>query len=590
MEARILTRRDPARAQRLLQEALALTDEPTARVESLTVLSILQSEVNGDPAARATAREAVAGCGDTTPPQIEGRALFGLALAHVSVGDYPDALEALEAAESRARDARDLILAIDIQVERSGIHHRHAEFLRALEQLQDGLARCRRTGHRLGEATTLTRLGHVFDRLGEYDRALDVHQRALAIREEIEDRLGEAISLGAIANIYLQMEQFREGIGWQERSIALSRERGFTKHTATALGNLALLYMGLEDWQQARRYHEESLVHKLQTGNRQGEANTRGNLANVLLEQGHIDDAHQELDRAIQLNRALGDRYSEAHNALTLGRLHDAQGSLREAIDALDHALALAETVGSQEMVFRIHEVFHQIYRRRRRYARALEHHERYHAAYRAVFTDRMSQRARSLQVLHQVDEARKTAEQERHRTAQLTDALAMTERQAREDVLTGLLNRRAGDERLGEEFERARRYGHALSVVIADIDHFKRINDTFSHQIGDSVLRVVSRCLRESCRSVDCAVRYGGEEFVLVLPETAAAAAEEVCERLRKTVQHYDWEQVHQGLQVTLSIGICDDTQLGGPEQMLSTADSRLYAAKRAGRNRVRR
>lgn len=168
-------------------------------------------------------------------------------------------------------------------------------------------------------------------------------------------------------------------------------------------------------------------------------------------------------------------------------------------------------------------------------------------------------------------------------------DLVAQLERQALTDALTGIANRRHADTRLSEEFVRARRFGHALSVAVCDIDDFKRINDTFSHQIGDEVLRAVARLLEDSLRAVDLVARYGGEEFLLLFPETSASGAVTVCQELCHKVANYPWDTLAPGLKVTLSIGLTDDTSVRNHEKATALADAKLYEAKRAGKNQVR-
>jgi len=142
-------------------------------------------------------------------------------------------------------------------------------------------------------------------------------------------------------------------------------------------------------------------------------------------------------------------------------------------------------------------------------------------------------------------------------------------------------------EENLGREFAASKRYNFPLSIAIVDIDHFKQINDRFSHQVGDDVLRLVAQMLDSNCRGVDFAARYGGEEFALVFPQTDLRGALVACERLRQRVESYDWSTIHPQLKVTVSIGISSDPTLPDHEKLLA-ADEQLYAAKRAGRNRV--
>jgi diguanylate cyclase (GGDEF)-like protein len=165
---------------------------------------------------------------------------------------------------------------------------------------------------------------------------------------------------------------------------------------------------------------------------------------------------------------------------------------------------------------------------------------------------------------------------------------LDQLERQTYEDALTGLANRRRLDQRLADEFGLALRHGRPLAVAMADLDHFKTVNDRFSHAVGDAVLRAIAKLLSAQVRHTDLVARFGGEEFVIVLVETDAAAALRVCEKLRAAVANHTWTAIHPALALTMSIGVCSDTSVPAHERMLAMADRNLYSAKAAGRNRV--
>ena len=155
-------------------------------------------------------------------------------------------------------------------------------------------------------------------------------------------------------------------------------------------------------------------------------------------------------------------------------------------------------------------------------------------------------------------------------------------------DELTQLHNRRYFNEQAEKMFAHAQRHDHPLVFMIGDIDHFKQINDRFSHAAGDEVLRKIGEILVNNVRKNDLVARYGGEEFVIAFPETPIDQAVSLSERLRELIEQYPWKEIHRDLQVTMSMGLNSDTQLGTFEQMLSVADAKLYKAKHAGRNKI--
>jgi diguanylate cyclase (GGDEF)-like protein len=155
-------------------------------------------------------------------------------------------------------------------------------------------------------------------------------------------------------------------------------------------------------------------------------------------------------------------------------------------------------------------------------------------------------------------------------------------------DALTQLYNRRHFDEQAHTLFNQAARHKRPLALVICDIDHFKKINDTYSHATGDTVLRHVGNILRKHMRLSDLVARYGGEEFVMAFPETAGPQAAALCDKLRVLIEAFPWHEVEPGLKVTMSMGVYADIAAGSAETMLQKADALLYRAKNTGRNRV--
>ncbi len=202
-------------------------------------------------------------------------------------------------------------------------------------------------------------------------------------------------------------------------------------------------------------------------------------------------------------------------------------------------------------------------------------------------------------QLLGNVRLLRQMDEQIQRRTRDLSAALEETrllkkrfEMLAQHDELTGLHNRRFFMPEARAALIRAARYGERVSVALIDLDHFKTVNDTCGHTVGDDVLRDVAQLLQEKVRGGDLLARWGGEEFILLLPRTDARAARMFSERIRQDIERM--LDGHAGLSVTASIGVasCDGSALTDPDGhldvLIAQADQALYECKRAGRNRV--
>ena len=170
----------------------------------------------------------------------------------------------------------------------------------------------------------------------------------------------------------------------------------------------------------------------------------------------------------------------------------------------------------------------------------------------------------------------------------ELLNLARLYEKAAKTDELTGLPNRRAMQNQLERELHRFSRSGHHFSVILLDIDHFKQVNDHYGHDAGDQILQDFASLLVELSRTSDLASRWGGEEFLLLLPDTSLLEALALAERLRSAVEQHEFIHDGQHIPVTISAGVCTTNRAGSIEELLRQADNNLYSAKSQGRNRI--
>ncbi len=183
-------------------------------------------------------------------------------------------------------------------------------------------------------------------------------------------------------------------------------------------------------------------------------------------------------------------------------------------------------------------------------------------------------------EVIHQVKET----------THILREQKEDSERKAIVDVLTGAFNRRFFEAKLEDELTLAKRFRTKLSIIMFDIDHFKKVNDTYGHPAGDTVLREIGEVSRTLMSSVDSLCRYGGEEFTIIMPETAIEDAIDTAEKLRKAVEEHAFYGGETLINITISLGIAEYPAHGLiKEELISKADGALYSAKQGGRNNTK-
>ena len=200
-----------------------------------------------------------------------------------------------------------------------------------------------------------------------------------------------------------------------------------------------------------------------------------------------------------------------------------------------------------------------------------------------------LAARLRSAQLIVKMQQEH---EEDRQQLRQFADELALSNKRLQElaltDALTGLPNRRHGMDRLEQEWALATRAGRSMCCMMVDIDHFKSVNDTYGHQVGDAALKLVASCLHQAARKQDVVCRLGGEEFLVICPDTDEQAGFHYAERLRQHVSSCALTVNGETLYLEVSIGLADNAQHDAAQAMLHCSDARLYAAKAAGRNRT--
>jgi diguanylate cyclase (GGDEF)-like protein len=451
------------------------------------------------------------------------------------------------------------------------------------------------------QAATLNRIGIVFGSYGDLESALSYYSQAAEMTTNIAHRLEYQSNFAII----------RGNLGDWHQALALQREIVAAGHAVfseeellKAKSNVVMYLFHIVSALKKQGSEEEAEIYLpelldlslllLQKIPNHGHYRLRSEMYQMLAEveqlQGNNELAKTYILQSLEIVQGMKQFFLEMINFYFLGRLERGLGNHQAALAALDRAQAIAETISAKGFLAQIHEEFTATYEIIGNYQAALKHHRLFHQLDSAKKSEAALRRAEALAAQMRLQNAQLETQLQRERAEALAQLNTILAEQARTDALTGVANRRFLNESLHQHFDAARRSDKALSVVIIDLDHFKQINDQYSHATGDEVLRIVGGLLRQHCRSGDVVARYGGEEFALLLDGQRNDDTLNACERLRHSIEQYDWATIHTGLKVTASIGFCDDTSVGNPEKMLSKADEALYTAKNNGRNRIER
>lgn len=446
--------------------------------------------------------------------------------------------------------------------------------------------------------------------LGEFESAIDAVFSAYRINTELEDVLGMIWSLNNISGMYHQLGDNQTSLEYATKAIERCDSIGDLVRKSSALTNRGIARCALGRFDEAISDFEASLVITRDLELDDITAQTLVNLAEALSGGGSHTKALATLDTALEMVRANKQTEGVVYCLLNAAKIELAQRHANEAVSYSNAAIEAAQDGELKLLEFQGFEIKAQAFKQQNDFEQALSAFEEFHRLEKEVRDDAANRKMRVFNAQREAERLRGEAKLEQLRNVELMQALEALEQanQAKttllveleeksselellilQDPLTRLYNRRHLEGYLTQEFTRAKIGNHHLPVAMLDVDDFKLVNDSFGHLIGDQVLQHLAGILHTVLRSSDMPARYGGEEFAFVLPRSSPQDALLVCERIRSTVEHYDWEAVQAGLKVTVSIGMVWDTNVANFERLIARADDRLYEAKRYGKNLVR-
>ncbi|WP_374562287.1 diguanylate cyclase [Ideonella sp.] len=409
-----------------------------------------------------------------------------------------------------------------------------------------------------------TNAGAVHEALGQMDQALAAWGRCIELNTRHSD---ENLKAASKANLY------------SYRLVAVRKRHADRTTIQAAYDELRLL---LDELVAGERHH------LVLTGAVEA--------ADTMIGLGELDEARAVLKLGVRSAKIAGLGPSRASLELHLARVERLSNQHRLAAAHVAEALALVNESQDQELMARVHLENSHLQEAQQHWRSALDFFKRYAETREALLAAQADTRAQALAARVDVERNRVEAELARMRSAELerqvnhmAEEAGELKRQALEDPLTGLANRRQFEQRV-LQLQAERGPEQPLVLMIGDIDHFKQINDRFSHASGDEVLRAIGRLLRDHLRPHDAIARWGGEEFVVGfgggLPLDQAL---KVADRLRATIERHPWARIAPDMVVTMSLGLAAMTEGESVADALLRADTALYECKKGGRNQVR-
>ncbi|MBV9493004.1 MAG: GGDEF domain-containing protein, partial [Acidobacteria bacterium] len=592
--------------------------------ERARVLADLTDACKSDNAKKAVAygEEALALHPD---PATEVRTRNELGWAYMTLGDNDRAEKTIEAGRAIAEANHDEAGLARALNNLGVIARARGNFARAVELFNASLEHYRRTADRKAIAMGYNNLGFVYGTdLSDYEAGIRYHLEALRVREAMGDREGVALSLNNIGIIYSRLGDYDRAFANLLRALELRRQIGAKNRIAATLSNLGEIELSRGQTQRAMTYHQEALALRRDIGEKSGIAVSLRTLGDLHLALDEVDQAAPLLEEGLALATAIGDKGLRARALLSMSALERKRGHASAARRDAEEALAMSTTMKARDVTRRAYEELSASYEAEKNYGAALDAFRKMKQENDELLAEGRQKQIASLEVRYQKERREREIEALRH--ADATTKLQLAQRRFERnaavalivvvmvigfllvrrrseiarinaelsvtDALTGLKNRRYLTQTIEADVAVALRRqteGNDLVFLLVDVDHFKSVNDQRGHAAGDRFLQEFARVLRQTSRSSDVVVRWGGEEFLVIARFTDRVGAVHHAEAIRKTIEETSFT-VDGGppLQRTCSIGFAafpfvpSAPTLLTWSQVLRFADDALYIAKR--------
>ena len=440
-------------------------------------------------------------------------------------------------------------------------------------------------------------LGWAYYYSGDYPAALEFGLKSLNLARETGHREWEAWCLDLTASTYKDPSQ---ALPMYREAFEVFEDLDNIEGQARILNNWAYTLLEANDYPGAFETAQKSMETAKRGNLKRDIINVTATLAEILTCTGDLSQAQAKLHGATLLFDEYGRDISSVYILVVLGQVYLKQRQLVQAEETLKGALELSGQMEMRNEQSRCHLCLSELYEQQDMYEKALEHFKKFQALRESISGEGALKQLAALRVSQQIETARRDAEINRLQKEKLQIELdehkrvhAILEDLATRDPLTNLFNRRHFLVLAEQEWKRAVRYKHPLCALMLDVDHFKQINDQHGHAAGDKALTTVANVIRSTLRSTEIAGRYGGDEFVVLLPETLPQHGLQVAHRICRDITAYTIRSDIGIIELTPSIGVAcrakDSTgSLDSLDDLLHQADKALYTAKRMGRGQA--
>jgi diguanylate cyclase (GGDEF)-like protein len=563
-------------------------------------------------------------------PRDSANAFLTRATGYFQLGDLNKALESYQQSLTAAERLSDHVIIGGCLNGIAAVNLKRGQIDVALDYFSRSIEHLKQTPVNTKLAGAYSNVALIYYAKGNYNQALEFMFQALRLYETAGDAGGQGVILNALGNVYSKLADTARARENFEKALEIARKTGNKQLIVGCLVNIGEIHSKQRDWDRARECLDRALPVARELGSRDFISVCLNNIGDVMREKGKTEEALRYYLESLKIFETMNARPRMAVSYLNIGRLYLKTGNPAEAERYLLKAFDLARDVQERSIQKDAAEVLNALYAQQGNFRRAYEFQRAYSEITEQIFSKENYEKITTLQTAYQAEKQGqeiellkkqseiKELEVKRQRlwlgliatglvllaclafvlfnryqlkaktTAELEAAYGRMSQLAQHDELTGLYNRRSANECIEIEMVRMGRTNRPFSLILLDVDDFKFINDTYGHDCGDLVLKSLADLLRSQVRAADVAARWGGDEFIVILPETSHEGAVILAEKLQAAVDALRLRYDSREVLFTVTLGVSFYDKLGAPSECLRSADEALYTGKRAGKNKV--
>ncbi len=480
-------------------------------------------------------------------------------------------------------------------------------------------------------------IGNIYNKLSIFNKAMEYHLLSLELEEGLENKEGIISSLNNIGNVLRNIDKFDQALDYYQKALDISYEINDKKSLSITLNNIGNIYLSKENFENALKFYNRSLILKKELNDNFGAATTYNNIGIAYQGLRSTVKALENYNISLDMMKKLNDGNGIASAYFHIGITYYEKNAETKASFNLEKALAYAQNYDNKQIMISCYKILAEIYKNQRNYLKAYTAMKLYAQIKDDLLTVQTQKAVAELQISYETEKKEKEIEllktnasiikyqskenemfmvilvivliavavlgfffyfQFRQKAnsnetieeqnIKLTEAYNKMEELAKTDMLTGLSNRRDMYQKIKHETDRFERNEKPFIILMGDIDNFKKINDTYGHDAGDHVLTTISSLMLSFMRKQDIVGRWGGEEFLLLLPETEMSGGKKIAEKLRLRIKNESIEYKDHILNVTITIGVSVYDRVRDVNESIKEADKAMYFGKIRNKNCV--